>query len=211
MKRDSSKHQEIRNKNTHFSLTTKVITIFITLLNLGLAGITVYYNYFRVEESLEARITWTNSEEITAGDTLSINVVIFNSGNRQAIISEMFLANIFLNNGKPSSWSSTLQNFTRPQLPILIEPGHTCFLNLRSPYVASDWFLNSKSCDSTDLAIVRLDSVYKCANLGIVWTAINSKAKTFNGIGIVARINVTKNSIGGVGYSDNLLNLYSNR
>jgi hypothetical protein len=116
------------------------------------------------------------------------------------------IAQASLKGGKLSSWTFTPRQYTNPSLPLVVEPGRIALVQLSSAYASFDWYHNATECDSTE---PRLNNS-KCANLGIRWTAVNSRGQSFNGAAIVGRLSVDQKGINGIGMSVNEIDLFTN-
>ncbi len=185
-----------------------LLTIIITAVNFTVAGITVYYNYFRVVDRLSATIVDSDSQEQLSNDSVAVNIAIFNSGNRQALLSTMRLAMVRQEDGAFSSWQSIPQNCWTSGFPIVIQPGAIALVRFKTPSHYPDFFPNafdSRSPFSSDST-----KIVKCVDLGIYWIAVNSQGKSFEGLGLAARLTVEKGGALGISYDGDNLDLYRN-
>ena len=188
------------------------IMVYITIGNFALtvvaaffAAVTIYYNFLRVSDSLQGRVAWG---EATAGpiddSTLTLQAIIVNTGNRQAVVTQLSISEIAPKGGALTSYFQR----TDPLLPLLIQPSQIQIVKVSAPLRA--WDLNGVECDSTSPPHSPGD---KCANLGISWSAIKSKGQTFTAAAQIGQITFeqrsTHESLHGYSLIDTTINLFS--
>jgi hypothetical protein len=187
-----------------------IVTILLNFLNVVLISVTVFYNFFRVSEHFEARMTWawTDPGPELNNDMFTAKIAIFNTGNRQALLTKMALTQINVKDGAYSSWGGSGITLAKPELPIVVEPNHIALIQLTTPVVITDWYLNSHQCDSS--LTLSPDTKARCVNLGISWAAVNAEGQSFNGLAIIANINVDSTATTGIAVFSNVIDLFHN-
>ncbi|HZY10537.1 MAG TPA: hypothetical protein VFF29_05225 [Bacteroidota bacterium] len=169
-----------------------------------IASISLYYTFFRVEEQFGARILSLNEST----DTLVTRIAIFNSGNRQAMLTNINNAVVKLKNGNVTSYSYSGFLLTQPEMPLIVEPGEIVQITIRSPRNIGDWYANSTQCDSINETYNR-DS--RCIHIVILTEAVNSMGNRFGNWAVMAQIDIDEKSIKGVAVFDPLINLYDDK
>lgn len=185
-----------------------IVTIILTLLNLGLTSISVYYNYFRVVEVFQARVVPGSFQEDMFNDSLSIKIAIYNPGNRHALLSSMELVVVNIKNGKYSSWQNWPHNRSINQTPIVLRPNEISILQYKIAVENTGWSSVAMNCDSI-LNPFPINDI-KCVDFAIYSVAVNSEGRSFESIARVSTVNISNNRIIGVGTYANDVNLFEN-
>jgi hypothetical protein len=208
MNRYNQRVLQSRNQHQQPSMTTILLTclnLAFTAVTVGIALLTAYFTYFRVSDELHARLTWSRHVDNVTEDSLSVSIAVFNTGNRPALITDLKVAQVHLKNGKPSSWTYTESSTLTPSLPILIEAGHIALVQLGTKYSLIDWHHGSVECDSTEPNFLGS----RKANVGLLWTAVNSQGRSFNGAAVVAQLYLNQKSVTGFGTSAEEVTLFA--
>jgi hypothetical protein len=209
MNRVNNRLIDLRQRSRRPTTTNLILTgvnLFFACLTIGMTIMSAYFNFFRVSDQLHARLTWSNHFENIAEDSLGLNIAVFNLGNRPALVSEFKVVQVTLKNGTPSSWSYAAMPNLNPGLPILIEPGQISLVALKVKYPTQDWFNNAVEADSTEPNLRGSHRV----NVGLMWTAIDSRGRSFNNLSVVAHLYLTKKAVAGFGAFADELDLYTN-
>ena len=194
-----------RSRRERHRWIPSIITIAFTLINLGIAGATLYFNFFWVSNRLEAQLV----RELFGGfdaDSVTVKLAVINAGNRQALLNEMALVRVQASKGSYGPVRDPNMQNVNPQLPIVIEPGKVAILTLTLRSIPRNWFSNSDECDSSTIVVLNAN----CFSLGISWAAVNSEGESFNNHTAIAHLTLAeKNTRSFIGLPI-VINLFSN-
>lgn len=198
--------KHVSRKPDRNTIILTIINLFFAATTVSMTGVSLYNNYFRELSQLSATLSWQHFENNFQADTLVINIAIFNTGNRQALVSHLQLNYVKFNESGSSGWSRLPIRSTAPSLPILLDPGRIALVRIVSLIPILNMYNNSFDCDSTQVHIIGS----RCANIGISWTAVNFQGHTFNGLAVVAQVSLTRNGMNGFGNLANEVDMFTN-
>jgi hypothetical protein len=156
----------------------KILVLLITIIGVSLTGYFGWYQFFRIDNNLIAKVYSINSID----DTLEIAISVLNTGNRPATLIE--LRNIICYQDRdPWGISSTQPFFLKPQLPLIIGVGENHFFTVKSLFKPSHYYMFSQpAVQAPEKKVKRL--VYA----GIQWSAANSSGMRFRNIAVLGGI-----------------------
>jgi hypothetical protein len=153
------------------------ISTIATCIGLLFAFYLAWYQFFRIDD----RLTGTVDRVFQIEDTLEVSFFILNSGNRSATIVDL-RSTSFFSDSTTGGIGPVGHEYSKPALPIIINPGENHYFTLRSEYNPISYYRYSQPYKSQSNPKRHISYV------GITWAATNSSGIKFRNFAVLGGI-----------------------
>lgn len=154
------------NETNKTSLTFKeIIAISLSIAAFILSIVNFYYANYKVNDNLTARVIDIKSKST---DTLSVNVIFINKGNRQAVILKPLFQIADSINPRKGTWKDVVTIRNENNFPFVIQPHEMKIINIE--FATIDVVKRPGKVSKDDKTI----NDYK---LGLIYFSLDSEAK----------------------------------